>query len=48
MWQLGIKGKMWRVIRELYRKTKSRMMINGKKLDEFEIEQGVRQGCVLS
>ena len=48
MWEMGIRGKMWRVIRDMYKKTRSQMLINGKALKEFKIEEGVRQGCVLS
>jgi hypothetical protein len=48
MWEMGIRGKMRRVIRDMYKKTRTQMLINGKALKEFKIEEGVRQGCVLS
>ena len=32
----------------MYRNTRSSMLIDGEKLEEFDIEVGVRQGCVLS
>jgi hypothetical protein len=48
LWTFGIRGKMWRVLQAMMKDTASSMVINGKKLDEFGIEVGVRQGCVLS
>jgi hypothetical protein len=48
LWDFGIRGKMWRVVKALYKNTQSSMLIDGKKLDEFKVDVGVRQGCVLS
>ena len=39
---------MWKVIRSLYRSTKSKIRLGQDETDFFEIEAGVRQGCVLS
>ena len=48
LWEEGIRGKMWRVIRSLYRHTKSKILLGQDETDFFDIEAGVRQGCVLS
>ena len=39
---------MWRVIKSLYRFTKSKILLGQDETDYFDIEAGVRQGCVLS
>ena len=46
--ELGVKGKMLRVLQELYRRTTAVVRVNGESSDEFELEVGVRQGDVLS
>ena len=48
LWQRGVRGKMWRVIRAYYGHIQSRVHVNGEVSEWFEIETGVRQGCVLS
>jgi hypothetical protein len=45
---VGVKGKMWRVLRSIYESVESCVMINGHVTDWFQIHTGVRQGCVLS
>ena len=44
----GIRGKMWRVLRSIYRKVESCVVVNGVQTDWFPVDTGVRQGCVLS
>jgi hypothetical protein len=44
----GVRGKMWRVINKLYSKVESSVRVDGKQTEWFEVEVGVRQGCVLS
>ena len=39
---------MWRMLRTIYKKVESCVLINGNKTDWFTIETGVRQACVLS
>ena len=39
-WELGVRGKMWRVIKEMYRVSRSAVLLDG--------QQGVAQGCSLS
>ena len=48
LWDEGIRGKIWRVIKNLYDKTKSCVLVGGDRTDFFDVEIGVRQGCVLS
>ena len=44
----GINGKMWRVVKNLYREVGSCVRLGGEKTDWFNIEVGLRQGCILS
>ena len=48
MRELGVKGKMWRMIREMYSDVKSRCFVGEATTDWFDVDVGVRQGCVLS
>jgi len=48
LWDVGVRGKMWRVIRGLYRKVKSSIKVNDECTEWFDIDVGVRQGSVLS
>ena len=48
MWEMGIQGKLWRVIRNIYNVNSSCVFLNGCKSDYFDIYQGVAQGCTLS
>ena len=45
---MGVKGRMWRVIKKMYESSKSAVLLEGEKSDTFTIEQGVVQGCSLS
>ena len=45
---MGIKGRMWRVIKKMYMSSRSAVLLEGEKLDLFNVEQGVAQGCSLS
>ena len=45
MWELGVRGKMWRVIKEMYR---SAVLLDGESSEAFDVQQGVAQGCSLS
>ena len=42
LWELGVRGKMWRVIKEMYRVSRSAVLLDG------ECYEGVAQGCSLS
>ena len=48
LWDMGVKGKMWRVIKKMYEASRSAVFLEGEKSAEFRLEQGVAQGCSLS
>ena len=48
MWDVGVRGKLWRVIRRMYDVSRSAVLLEGEKSASFSVEQGVAQGCSLS
>ena len=48
LWDMGVNGRMWCVIKKMYESSKSAVLLEGEKSDTFTIEQGVAQGCSLS
>ena len=48
MWELGVRGKMWRIIKEMYRVSRSAVLLDGECSKAFDVQQGVPQGCSLS
>ena len=49
MWEMGIQGKLWHVIRNIiYNVNQSCVYLDGIKSEYFCITQGVAQGCTLS
>ena len=48
LWDEGIRGKMWRVLKQMYSHTQNCVLAGSTKTDFFEVDVGVRQGCVLS
>ena len=48
LWDIGVRGKLWRIIRNLYQGNRSRVVVNGHRSDFFPIDQGVAQGDPLS
>ncbi|MGH7239954.1 MAG: RNA-directed DNA polymerase, partial [Candidatus Saccharimonadales bacterium] len=46
--KVGIRGRAWRVVRDMYRKVRSCVSLKGVHSEWWEFEQGVRQGSVLS
>jgi len=48
LWQLGVRGKAWRIIKEMYKTTKSCVSIDGKLGEFFDMTNGVAQGDTLS
>ena len=48
LWDIGIKGKTWRIIREWYQGMQSCVLLDGDATRYFDLEQGVKQGAVLS
>ena len=45
---MGVKGKMWRVVKGMYEVSRSAVLLEGEKSNMFSVEQGVAQGCSLS
>jgi hypothetical protein len=39
---------MWRVLKNMYAKVESSVVVNAKRGEWFELHTGVRQGCILS
>ena len=48
LWEMGGKGRMWRVIKKMYEVSRSAVLLEGEKSTMFSLEQGVAQGCSLS
>ena len=46
--EVGIRGKFWRVLKNLYEVVQSCVLVGSQKSEWFEVEAGVRQGCILS
>ncbi|MGH7239376.1 MAG: RNA-directed DNA polymerase, partial [Candidatus Saccharimonadales bacterium] len=46
--RMGIRGKCWRVIRDMYREVRSSVKVNGRVSEKWASEVGTRQGSVLS
>ena len=48
IWEKGIKGKMHRMIRGIYRETNNEVISEEGISEGFKTENGVRQGCQLA
>ena len=46
--EVGVVGKMWRALKNIYVKVESSVVVNDERTDWFELYTGVRQGCILS
>jgi hypothetical protein len=46
--QKGIRGRILRVLQDMYRKSESCVLVGGHKSARFKVAQGVAQGCPLS
>ena len=46
--QVGLRGKMWRVLRNLYTVVESCVLVGADRTEWFSIDAGLRQGCILS
>ena len=44
----GIRGKLWRIIKNIYARVESCVLVNGERTEFFQILLGLRQGCILS
>ena len=43
LWDMGVKGRMWRVIKNMYEASRSAILLEGEKSAAFRVEQGVAQ-----
>jgi len=48
VWEIGIRGRIWRVISNMYNNVQSQVKFGDITTDFFQIDEGVKQGCVLS
>ena len=49
LFEVGINGKLWRLLRNWYEEVSCYVRIDGKSSEKFRVERGVsRQGSVLS
>jgi len=46
--EVGLKGKMWRVLRNLYAVVESCVLLGPDRTEWFPLHAGLRQGCILS
>ena len=47
LWDMGVKGRMWCVFKNMYEASRSAILLEGEKLAAFRVEQCVAQGCSL-
>ena len=47
LWELGVRGRMWRVIKNMYDITQSAVLLEGEVSEQLNIGQGVAQGCSM-
>eukprot|EP00122_Pirum_gemmata_P020258 Pgem_evm1s18944 len=48
LFECSIKGRLWRVIRQMYKNNRSTVLVDGEDCDMFDVIIGVRRGDVLS
>jgi hypothetical protein len=48
LWDSGVRGKAWRIIRKLYSSIYAKVRLGDKTSRSVKMNQGVRQGCPLS
>ncbi len=48
LWDIGIQGKIWKMIKALYERVDNKVIFGPYESDHFEVVNGVKQGCVLS
>jgi exonuclease III len=48
LWDSGVRGKAWRVVRSLYTSMRASVRLGDKESRKVSMHQGVRQGCPLS
>ena len=40
LWDLGVKGRMWHIIKKMYQVSRSVVLLEGEKSTMFSLEQG--------
>ena len=48
LWEEGVRGKIWRVIKGMYSVVQSSVLVGEERTEMFDLQTGVRQGCVMS
>ena len=48
LFEMGVNGRVWRLVRNMYSCVRRRVRVNEELTDEFRIDVGVAQGSVLS
>ena len=48
IWNLGIQGKAWNLIRMLYARVDNKVIFGPFESETYQVTRGVKQGCVLS
>ena len=48
MWEIGIKGKMWRMLKNMTEYARSAAKLDGEISNYGDVSQGVAQGCTIS
>lgn len=46
--EVGVEGKAWRIVKAIYSKVSSCVLVDGERTEWFGTSRGVRQGCGLS
>jgi len=47
-WNIGIRGKVWNILDNLYKNVQCNVKLGDIETDLFDIDEGLKQGCVLS
>ena len=48
LYDYGVRGKLWRILKNIYAKVESCVLVNEERTEFFQILLGLRQGCILS
>ena len=48
LWKVGIEGTYLNIIKAIYEKLTTNIVLSGEKLKPFPLRSGTRQGCPLS
>ena len=48
LWEFGVRGKMWRVIKRMHESSKSAVLLDGEQSEAFDVEQGGSSGMYIA